>query len=56
MGSRNYEFYKYVDNMDGISTITSIFIFLSALIILALQNAFEHYDFMIILGIMGGLN
>ena len=33
----------------------SIFIFLTALIFLALQNAFQHYDFMIVLGIMGAL-
>ena len=44
-----------LDNMDGITTITSIFIFLTALIFLALQNAFQHYDFMIVLGIMGAL-
>ena len=44
-----------LDNMDGITTITSIFIFLTALVFLALQNAFEHYDFMIVLGLMGAL-
>ena len=44
-----------LDNMDGITTITSIFIFLTALVFLALQNAFQHYDFMIVLGIMGAL-
>ena len=44
-----------LDNMDGITTITSIFIFLTALVFLALQNAFQHYDFMIVLGLMGAL-
>ena len=44
-----------LDNMDGITTVTSIFIFLTALIFLALQNSFQHYDFMIVLGMMGGL-
>ena len=44
-----------LDNMDGITTVTSIFIFLTALVFLALQNAFQHYDFMIVLGLMGAL-
>ena len=44
-----------LDNMDGITTITSIFIFLTALVFLALQNAFQHFDFMIVLGLMGAL-
>lgn len=44
-----------LDNMDGITTVTSGFIFLTALIFLAIQDAFEHYDFMIVLGIMGAL-
>ena len=44
-----------LDNMDGITTVTSIFIFLTALIFLAFQNEYEHYDFMIILGITAGL-
>ena len=44
-----------LDNMDGITTITSIFIFLTALVFLALQNAFQHYDFMIVLGLIGAL-
>jgi UDP-GlcNAc:undecaprenyl-phosphate GlcNAc-1-phosphate transferase len=44
-----------LDNMDGITTVTSIFIFLTALVFLALQNAFQHYDFMIVLGLIGAL-
>ena len=44
-----------LDNMDGITTVTSIFIILSALFFLAFGNGFEHYDFMILLGLMGGL-
>ena len=44
-----------LDNMDGITTVTSIFIFLTALVFLAFQNSFQHYDFMIILGMMGAL-
>ena len=44
-----------LDNMDGITTVTSIFIFLTALVFLALQNAFQHFDFMIVLGLMGAL-
>ena len=44
-----------LDNMDGITTVTSLFIFLTALVFLALQNAFQHYDFMIILGMIGAL-
>ena len=44
-----------LDNMDGITTVTSIFIFITALIFLAFQNDYEHYDFMIILGITAGL-
>tara|TARA_B100001093_G_scaffold99499_1_gene91582 strand:- start:2387 stop:3490 length:1104 start_codon:yes stop_codon:yes gene_type:complete len=44
-----------LDNMDGITTVTSIFIFLTALVFLALQNAFQYYDFMIVLGLIGAL-
>lgn len=44
-----------LDNMDGITTVTSIFIILTALFFLGFGNGFEHYDFMILLGLMGGL-
>ena len=44
-----------LDNMDGITTITSLFILLCGLIYLAIQNAFNQYDFMIITGIVGAL-
>ena len=44
-----------LDNMDGITTVTSLFIFFNCTIFLAFQNDYEHYDFMIILGITAGL-
>ena len=42
-------------NMDGITSITSLFILLCGLIFLGIDNSFNQYDFMILLGTIGSL-
>ena len=44
-----------LDNMDGITSITSLFILLCGLIFLGIDNSFNQYDFMILLGTIGSL-
>lgn len=44
-----------LDNMDGITSVTSMFIFLNAMVFLALHGRIENTDFMIMLGLNGTL-
>jgi UDP-GlcNAc:undecaprenyl-phosphate GlcNAc-1-phosphate transferase len=44
-----------LDNMDGISTITSMFIFITALMYMSLQQDYGTADFMILVGVVGAL-
>ena len=44
-----------LDNMDGITSQTSFFILVTALIFMGFNNGFEQYDFMLSLGIIGSL-
>jgi UDP-GlcNAc:undecaprenyl-phosphate GlcNAc-1-phosphate transferase len=44
-----------LDNMDGITSITSLFIMICALVFLGIDNSFNQYDFMILIGAIGSL-
>ena len=44
-----------LDNMDGITSVTSLFIVLCGLIFLGINNSYNQYDFMILLGTIGSL-
>ncbi len=44
-----------LDNMDGITTLTSMFILLNALIFMSLHGAFQSPDFIICIGVIGAL-
>jgi UDP-GlcNAc:undecaprenyl-phosphate GlcNAc-1-phosphate transferase len=44
-----------LDNMDGISTLTSLFIFLIAALYIALHNDLKSPDFIILLGLIASL-
>ena len=44
-----------LDNMDGITTVTSIFILLTSLVFMGFQNSFESFDFLVIMGVLAAL-
>ena len=44
-----------LDNMDGITTIVSIFILITALIVMALNGMWLTTEFVVLLGVVGGL-
>ena len=41
-----------LDNMDGITTITTIFILITTLFFIGFENGFEHFDFLVIIGVL----
>lgn len=45
-----------LDNMDGITTIVSIFILLSIGMYMLFHNAIDHFDFMAIIGVIASLS
>ena len=44
-----------LDNMDGITTVTTIFILITTLFFIGFQNGFENFDFMVIIGVLASL-
>ena len=44
-----------LDNMDGITTVTTFFILSTTLFFMGFENGFEHFDFMVIIGVLASL-
>ena len=44
-----------LDNMDGITAITTIFILITTLFFIGFENGFEHFDFLVIIGVLASL-
>ena len=44
-----------LDNMDGITAITTIFILVTTLFFIGFENGFEHFDFLVIIGVLASL-
>ena len=55
MGGRIMNSINMLDNMDGITTITSLFIILPCIFYISIHQNFENFDYIALLGVLASL-